>query len=39
LLENAAKEIPRIMLENGKSRMIRSLGELKRLEEKIREIV
>ena len=39
VLENAAEEIPRMMLENGKSRMIRSLGEFKRLEEKIREIV
>ena len=35
VLENAAKEIPRVMLENGKSRMIRSLGELERLEENI----
>jgi hypothetical protein len=38
ILANAGKEIPRIMLETGKSRMIRSLGELKRLEEKIRGI-
>jgi hypothetical protein len=38
VLENAANEIPRITLENGKSRMIGSLEELKRLEEKIKEI-
>lgn len=38
VLENAAEEIPRMMLGNGKSRMIRSLGELSRLKENIRDI-
>jgi hypothetical protein len=38
ILANAGMEIPRIMLGNGKSRMIKSMEELNRLEEKIREI-
>jgi hypothetical protein len=38
VLLNAAHEIPRITLENGKSRMIRNLEELNRLEDKITKI-
>jgi hypothetical protein len=38
VLSNAAHEIPRITLESGRSRMIRNLDELNRVEEKVEKI-
>jgi hypothetical protein len=37
ILESAAREIPRIVIEKGKSRMVKNLGEFVKLEERINQ--